>query len=196
MSAYTLFNVALLILIGLFAFVGEYGPQESFTRAFMFGLVPLSFLCISFLARKPKLIIIVITVLIFLNIPAQYGSDAYRLATNTQLDGTAFIASSTPEGISVVGEFTLYIKYHNPMKNYTILSVGLTTPFTQIPNSTMIIEGLSTADYVIVSDLQHNYFLFYLGMDPLEQIDLQDFSNKVYDNGGFSLLMPLNSSEN
>jgi hypothetical protein len=192
-AAYSIFNAALLILVGLFAFVGEYGPQESFTRAFMFGLLPLSFICVSFLARKPKLIVALVTVLIFLNIPAQYGSDAYRLATDSQISGTAFVAFYAPDGISLVGEFTLYIKYHNPMKNYTILSIGLSTPFTQLPNSTMIAEGLSAADYVIMSDLQHNYYMFYLGIDPLEQVDFQDF-NRVYDNGGFSLLMPLNAS--
>jgi hypothetical protein len=193
-AAYSIFNVALLIMVSLFAFVGEYGPQESFTRAFMFGLLPLSFLCVSFLARKPKLIVALIAVLIFLNIPAQYGADSYRLATDTQLAGTAFIAFYTPANISIVGQFTLYIKYHDPMKNYTILERELSTPFTDLPNSTIIAEELSIADYVIMSDLQHNYFIFYLGMDPLEQANFQNF-NRVYDNGGFSLMTPLNSSD-
>jgi hypothetical protein len=188
-AAYSIYSAVLLIMLGMFAFVGEYGPQESFTRAFMFGLVPLSFLCVSLLARKPKLIVVLITLLFFLNIPAQYGADSYRLATDTQLAGTKFIAFQTPENISIVGQFTIYIKYYNPMKNYTILERELSTPFTDIPNSTVIAEELSAADYVILSDLQHNYFIFYLGTDPLDQADFQDF-NRVYDNGGFSLLTP------
>jgi hypothetical protein len=192
-SDYSIFSAALLVLVGLFAFVGEYGPQESFTRAFLFGLVPLSFLCVSFLARKPKLLVVLLAAIMFLNIPAQYGSDAYRLATNTQLAGTAFIAFYTPDGISLVGQFTLYIKYYNPMKNYTILEKGLATPFTEPPNATLIAEELSSADYVIMSDLQHNYYIFYLEMDPFEEITPQDF-NRVYDNGGFTLLMPLSAS--
>lgn len=193
-ATYWVFSAALLIMVGLFGFFGEYGPQESFTRAFMFGLLPLSFLCVSFLARKPKLIVALITVLLFLNIPAQYGSDNYRLATDTQLSGTAFLASYTPDDISIVGELTLYIKYHNPLKNYTILSLGLAVPITEAPNSTRIAEGLSTTDYIIISDLQHNYFMFYLGEDPLEEQAKLQILNRAYDNGRFQLLSPMNAS--
>ena len=189
---YSIFSAALVILIGVFAFVGEYGPQESFTRAFMFGLVPLSFLCVSFLARKPKLMVLLLAAIMFLNIPAQYGSDAYRLASNTQLAGTEFVTFYTPDGISLVGQFTLYIKYHDAMKSYTILEKGLATPFTEPPNATLINAEISKADYFIISDLQHNYYIFYLNMDPFEEIHID--SNRVYDNGGFKLMMPLKTS--
>lgn len=188
-KAYSIFNVAVLIMIGLFAFVGEYGPQESFTRAFMFGLLPLSFLCVSFLARKPALIVVLLTVLIFVNIPAQYGADSYRLATDTQLAGMEFITFYTPDGISIIGQSTLYIKYYNPMKNYTVLEDELTSPFNHVPNSTIIAEQLAMADYVVLSDIQHNYFMFYIGEDPLEQADFRDF-NRVYDNGAFAVFKP------
>ena len=54
-----MFNVFMLILIGGFAFGGEYGAVEGYQRAFMFGLVPISFLIVSFLP-KPKLLFIVL----------------------------------------------------------------------------------------------------------------------------------------
>lgn len=186
---YLIFNVVLLILLGLFAFFGEYGAVESYQRAFMFGLVPLSFLCASFLSRKPKVFVVFVTVLLFLNIPAQYGSDTFRLATDSQLSGTKFVSDFTPDNITLVGGFSIYIKYHNPFKNYSILDAGISHPIRESPNSTAIAEVLSVSDYIMVSQIEHNYNLFYLGFDPFEEIILEDF-NRIYDNGGFALLKP------
>jgi hypothetical protein len=184
---FSVFNVFLLIFFAVFAFVGEYGAVEAYQRAFMFGLIPLSFLFISLLSSKRKILIILLTVLIFLNVPAQYGSDNFRLATNSQLAGTAFIAGYTPDNITLVGDFTLYIRYYDPMKNYSVLDVGLSSPFKNIPNATVLNQELDHADYVIVSDLQHNLYMFYIGRDPTQQANLSGM-DVIYDNGGFSLL--------
>lgn len=187
---YVLFNLIFIVLLGLFAFVGEYGT-ESYLRAFMFALLPLSFLLISLMKRKPVLIVAIIAVLMCLNIPAQYGSDSFRLATSTQIEGTAFVADYTPQNISIVGKLCyIYIKYNDPMKAFEIINIGLSPPFTDLPNSTVLNEALDKADYITLSNLQHNYYVFYLGMDPLEQADLED-SNRIYDNGGFDLLKPV-----
>lgn len=186
---YLIINVVLLVLIGLFAFVGEYGAVEAYQRAFLFGLAPLSLLCVSFLSKKPKILVAFVVLLIFLNIPAQYGSDTFRLATSNQLYGTAFVADYTPDNITLVGGFSLYIRYHDPFKRYEILDTGLSSPFTNLPNSTELAATMSTADYVMVSEVQHNYYLFYIGYDPVEAIDFQNF-NRIYDNGEFQLLKP------
>ena len=185
--AFSIFNVFMLVLFAVFAFVGEYGAVESYQRAFMFGLVPLSFLSISLLSSKQKILIVFLTILIFLNIPAQYGSDNFRLATNSQLDGMAFIANYAPQNITLVGDFTLYIRYYDPMKSYKVLDVGLSTPYEHVPNATTLSQELNQADYVIVSDLEHNIYMFYIGEDPLEQANLTTM-NVVYNNGAFSLL--------
>jgi hypothetical protein len=184
---FSVFNMLMLISFAVFAFVGEYGEVEAYQRAFMFGLIPLSFLAITLLSSKPKILVALLAVLIFLNIPAQYGSDNYRLATGTQLAGTAFIADYAPENITLVGEFTLYIRYYDPLKSYKVLDVGLSSPFSKVTNSTVLNQELDKADYVIVSDLQHNLYMFYIGQDPLQQANLSSM-NVIYDNGGFSLL--------
>jgi hypothetical protein len=186
---YLLFNTILIVLLALFAFFGEYGT-ESYLRAFMFALLPLSFLCVSLMKRKPVLIVTLIAALIFLNIPAQYGADSFRLATSTQIAGTAFIADYTPQNIKLVGKLCyIYIKYNDPLKSFSILNIGLDPPFTHLPNSTVLNEALNQADYIAVSNLEHNYYVFYLGIDPMDQVNPND-TNRIYANGGFTLLQP------
>jgi len=186
---YEILNVILLILLGLFAFLGEYGDSEGYQRAFMFGLVPLSFLCVSFLSRKPKVLILILAVLMFLNIPAQYGSDTFRLATNSQLSGTKFIADFAPDEVILVGGFSIYLRYHNPFINYTILDVGLRPPFREPPNATAVAEALIEENYIMISRIEDNYNMFYLGFDPYSEIPFKDF-NRIYDNGDFILYKP------
>ncbi len=186
-GTFAVFNVFMLFLFAAFAFFGEYGAVEAYQRAFMFGLLPLSFLAVTFLEHKPKLLIVLLAALMFLNIPAQYGSDNYRLATPGLLAGNAFIAEYAPENCTIIGDFTLYIRYFDPLKSYTVLDVGLSSPFNNVPNATVLSQELKTADYVIHSDLQHNLYLFYMGEDPLEQVDL-DVMNRIYDDGSFCLM--------
>ncbi len=191
---FSVFSVLLLVFFTLFAFGGEYGAAEAYQRAFMFGLLPLSFLIITLLASKPKILIAVLAVLVVLNIPAQYGSDNFRLATPAQLDGTAFIADYAPENINVAGQVTLYIRYYDPLKSYHVLDVGLSSPFNNLPNSTILSQELNNADFVIVSDVEHNLYMFYLGRDPLSEVESLQNMNVVYNNGGFSLFSNRNST--
>jgi len=189
------FMVFLLVLLGLFAFVGEYGAHEAYQRAFMFALIPISFLCVIFLAKKPKLLVVCLIGLLFLNIPAQYGGDTYRLATKTQLAGSAFVADYSDQDISLVGKFSLYIRYYDPLKEIEVLSTGLTFPYTTYNSSAVneaINEALKEADYILSSDLQDNYYVYFLGFDPLEQVNFEDKCNLIYDNGRFRLFRPLN----
>jgi hypothetical protein len=191
--AFAIFNVILLVFLGLFAFFGEYGEVEAYQRAFMFGLVPLSFLCVYFLRKKHLLLVAFITALLFINIPAQYGSDNFRLATNTQLSGWKFFTDNSADQVKLAGRFSIYIRYFDPFKNYTVVDASLSAPFVRFPNSTIVKEALSEAEYVVLSDLEHNYYIFYLGADPLEQVGFEEF-DRVYDNGAFCLLRQGNAS--
>ncbi len=189
-GTFAVFNVLMLFLFAAFAFLGEYGAVEAYQRAFMFGLIPLSFLSVTLLYSKPKLLIVLLAVLMFLNIPAQYGADNYRLATPGLLAGYQFFTEYAPENCTVVGDFTLYIRYFDPLKNYTVMDVGLSSPFNDIPNPPLLRYELRQSDYVIDSDLQHNLYMFYLGEDPMEEANFETM-NRVYDDGSFRLMMNL-----
>ena len=196
---YSIFNLVLLVMLAVFAFAGEYGTTEAYQRAFFFGLVPLSFLCVSLLKSKPKLLVGFLVVAMFLNIPAQYGSDTYRLATAAQLSGTEFLTRYSPESFRILGRFTLYIRYFDPLKKYEVPSIGLDYPFTSLPNSSAINEAIDRAlgqtDYVVRSDLENNFYIFSLGSNPFDSIDFDAKCHRICDNGQFRLFRPINSTQ-
>jgi hypothetical protein len=189
---YQVFWIVLSIFLALFAVTTEYGPHESYQRAFMFGLVPLSYFCVIALSRRPKLFSLIILVLLFLSIPAQYGADSYTLAKNSELSGAAFVANYTPQGITCFCDFSLEIRYYDPLKQVKFLIVA-SLPFTSVPNASSVNQVLSEADYVIISDKQNNYYYYFLSQNPLDQANLDQF-NRLYDNSAFLLLRQSNKT--
>lgn len=175
-----------LLLLASFAFTGEYGAHESYQRAFMFGLVPLALLSLSVLGRKPKVLFILLAALLFLNVPAQYGSDNFRVATAPQLTGSEFFALYVPENTSCLTKFSLYIRYFAPAKSFRFYSVG-ELPFTEALNVTVVQQAIETSDYVILSELMNNYYIYYLGENPFNQAQM-NLTNRVYDNQDFQIL--------
>ena len=83
------------------------------------------------------------------------------------------------------------------MKEIEVLSIGITFPYTTY-NSTAVDEAiakaLQEADYIISSDLQTNYYVYFLGFDPMEQVNFEENCNLIYNNGRFRLYVPLNST--
>lgn len=181
------FSFLSLLLFGLFAFTGEYGSHESYQRAFMYGLVPLALLSISVLRLKPKVLFIFLAALIFLNVPAQYGSDNFRVATAQQLAGSEFFAHYVPENVSCLTKFSLYIRYFDPAKNYRFYSVG-ELPFTEALNVTVVKNAVETSDYIVLSDLLDNYYIYYLGENPFDKAQINQ-TNRVYDNQDFQIFV-------
>lgn len=191
MREYMLFCVILLVGFGLFGVTMEYGPHEAYQRAFMFGLVPLSYIFVSLLTKRPKILFIILIGLVFLNIPAQFGSDSYRLVTNTELAGTQFFGVYTPQTTSLLYKTYSLIWYQNPLKVVKFQSIG-TLPYTSMPNSTVVEKAIHDADYVILSDLQNNYYIYYLGVNPLDEVVLKSELNRIYDNSRLNIFKQAN----
>lgn len=191
-SGHDFFWMVFLFILGAFAVSAEYGAHEAYQRAFMFGLVPLSYFCVSLLSRKPKIMIIALSLLLFLNIPAQYGADSYTLARSPLLSGSEFFAVYTPQKTTCFYDFSLEIRYYNPQKQLKFLVLG-SLPYTEIPNASAVYKVLMEADYVIVSDTQNNFYYYFLRQNPLDQVDLNRF-NRLYDSGSFQLLRSANET--
>jgi len=189
---YSLLWLMLSLFLAIFAFT-EYGPHEAYQRAFMFGLISLCYFCVIALSKKPKLFSGILLILIFLNIPAQYGADSYTLNNDIDLSGAAFVAYKTPQNITCYYEFTLEIRYYNPLKQITFLKVA-TLPFTSVPNASYISQVFDRADYVIVSRKQNDYYYYFLNQNPLNQVSLEPYYNRLYDNSGFSLFTQANNT--
>lgn len=184
-DVYSLVWSIVLIFFGVFALTTQYGPHEGYQRAFMFGLVPLTFLSINLLKNHKKVLITIVVCLMLLNIPAQYASDSSRLATETQLDGAKFVALKTHNETSCFNELSFYVRYFNPEKLINFKSI-IVLPMTEFPNQTTVLERLDEVEFIVRSELQNNYYLNYLGGNPLDQVDFSSF-NKIYDNGKFSV---------
>jgi hypothetical protein len=192
-EGFSIFTMVWLVLVFLFAVTAVYGSNEAYQRAFMFGLIPLTYLCVRLLSKKPRILILVLCGLLFLNIPAQYGSDTYRLATNAVLTGTSFFVHSTPQNITCLYSFYPHIRYYDPLKNVEFISIPGTLPFTSVPNSTTVQKAVSMAEYIIRSDLQRNYYLYFLREDPLDQVDF-DRLDRVYDDLSFRVFKHANQT--
>ncbi|MGA2309797.1 MAG: hypothetical protein ABSG57_09665 [Candidatus Bathyarchaeia archaeon] len=185
-EGYAIFCGISLVLFAVYGVVLQYGLSEAYQRAFMFGLVPLAFLCIYVLKDRPKLLVGLLAVLIFLNIPAQYGSDSFRLSTNQELAGSRFFATYSPQKSTCFDEFSLYIRYYNSTKIYQFTTIVASAPSVKKLNQTSVDQELARLDYVVRSGLENNYYLFYYGSNPLSGANLDRF-NKVYDNGAYEI---------
>jgi hypothetical protein len=185
-EGYAVFCGISLVFFALYGVALQYGLHESYQRAFMFGLVPLTFLCIYALKDRPKLLVGLLAVLIFLNIPAQYGSDSFRLATNQELAGSRFFATYSPQNSSCFDEFSFYVRNYDPTKIYQFETIVASAPSVKTPNQTSVDQELARLNYVVRSGLENNYYLFYLGYNPLNGANLDRF-NKVYDNGAYEI---------
>ena len=192
-EGFSVFTVVWLVLVVVFGLVAVYGSHEAYQRAFMFGLIPLTYLCVKLLAKKPWILVLVLGGLLFLNIPALYGSDTYRLATDAVLTGTKFFVDSTPQNISCLYGFYPHVRYFDPLKNVEFIFMPGTLPFTYVPSSRAVQKAVSMAEYIIRSDLQRNYYLYFLRADLLDQVDFSGF-DRVYDDQSFCVFMHANAT--
>lgn len=188
------FWIAWVAGAGLFA-VFRYGP-EAHLRALMFGLVPISYLSTSFLARRPRVLCSILIVLLFLHVPAHYSTDSWRMVTGSEQEGTAFYSKYSPQGVPCfyVARVLKYLVFsHDPTRIRTpIVSSIARPPFFEVPNILSIKQAAESAAYVLYSDLLKNYYFYYFSLDPLELdrgLNLDGSSNRVHDNGGFLLYM-------
>ncbi len=181
-----IFYAVMLCLFGVFALTMQYGSHEAYQRAFMFGLIPLTYLCIKLLKNRPKILVAFLMILFFLNFPAQYGADSFRLASESQLAGAKFTANSLPKGSSCFDELSLYVRHYGPLKRIRFKAL-IKLPFTSFPKKEEVNEAMNKVEYIVLSDLQEKYYLYYLGENPLNQVDFNGL-NRIYDNGNFSVL--------
>ena len=123
-----------------------------------------------------------------MNVVAQYGADSYRIATEPILEGTSFFVYNTPNNVSVLYGFYPHVRYFDPLKFVSFVSIPGTLPFTSYPNSSAVNGAVMRADYIIRSSLQHNYYVYFLAEDPLDRVDF-DKLNRVYDNLDFKLFV-------
>lgn len=183
---FTFFSVVWLILVFIFAVTAVYGSHEAYQRAFMFGLIPLTYLCISLLSRKPRLLVLILGGLLFLSFMVQYGADSYRAAPDSVLAGTEFFVNNSPNNASLLYNFYPHVRYFDSMKHVRFVYFPSSLPFTEYPNSSQVNSAIMRAEYISRSSLQHNYYVYFFGYDILDDFDYNTL-NRIYDNGDYQL---------
>lgn len=188
---FSLLMLISLVSLGFFAVFFQYGPHEGYQRALLYALLPISYMCAILAAKKPKLLVVAIAFLLFLNIPAQYGADSYTLQTKADLAGAQFVAQNAPKDSVVLYDFSLLQRYFEPAKNVSF-KVLESLPFTSIPNASDVLEAASACDFVIISRTSDNFYYYFTQHTPIADTlnastDPLGYS-RIYDSGDFVVL--------
>ena len=180
-------------LVGLLA-VGSiaYGG-EGYLRAFSLGLIPVAFLCVSLLSRRQTVLLIILSIIIILNIPAHYGNltGTQRTVTSADLAARNVYAKYTPVEATYFYQITTHAWAVDPVRAKSPAIALLFPPTSPVPEP--IIGGagvgppeevvLEAADYIIDSDEQREEFKYFIGYDFLERLNLYFWGDRWYDNG-------------
>ena len=198
-EAYSLFLILFMGCLGFMAFALTYGPHESYQRAFMFGILPLTYFILISIHNNKKILYTVLLMIFILNIPAQYGSDGFRTATADLMYGNKFFSDyiSDSKTATCINDFSLYSRYYHPEKRFKFTVIDY-LPFTSYPSKELVQLKYEQSDYVMLSNEEENYYHYYLGKDPNSQVDLDSnlntldthgefYSNRIYSGNGFEL---------
>jgi len=177
-TKYDLFCIAWIIVAGIFGASVKYGG-EAIERAFMFMLLPACYFSIKFLSKKPRILILVLVILIFVHIPADYSSEMIWMVPTSEFKGLAFHA----EHIPTAPFFYSLPYYEEEIKGKQIYIRSKV--FYSLPSPEFVSRTIGEAEFIITSNLQKNYYLYFLGVDPLEHLNFDDNCSRIYDNEGF-----------
>lgn len=178
-----LFWIAWVISAGLIGLTVVYGT-EGLIRAFMFMLLPASYFAVKFLRKKRGLLILVLVMLVFLNISAQYGDRSYTYTPSTELKGASFFTKYAPSNESFFYEYLTPIGRND---TGTQLHLQSTQSFFYLPSSEMTLDTVMTAKLLVLSNMEKNLYQYFYGANLLENFSLVDNFSRVYDNNGFEI---------
>jgi hypothetical protein len=179
-----LFWIAWIItasIIGLSVFYGG----EGINRAFVLMLLPICYFAAKFFSKKPRILIFVLIIIVFLNIPALYGTSSYSYVPTSELKGGAFLTRYAPSEAPFFYEPNLAFLGSGVMGTQIFVQ-RIASP-NSIPSSELVNATLAKADFIISSSEQKNFYQFFYGGDLLENLSLDNHDNRLYDNGGFQI---------
>jgi len=184
-AKHDVFWIAWIIAAGILGISIKYGG-EAIERAFMLMLVPTSYFAIKFLSKKPRILILVLMILIFIHIPAHYIREVRSYVPTSELKGTGFYAKYAP---STAPFFYEYLAPFLPIKKTTGTQINIQSilPFYTMPSHELVNVTTGKAEFIISSNLEKNLYLYFFGVDLLEHLNLDDHHNRIYDNEGFRI---------
>ncbi len=162
--------------------ITAYGMSETIIRVFMFGLIPLSYLCMKVLSKKPLLLFALICILVVANIPSHYGGATVEGVASSEIAGASFYVNYVPKDapwFSMTTTIASLMWFESPYSVNYPTSLYVARPFSQDNVSS---TALSRQQFIVYSQRDAYQFLYYQGMIPLNTSYLQQFFDKICDN--------------
>jgi len=181
------FWIALIIVAGVFGVSMKYGLHEAIQRAFMFMLLPASYFSIKFFGKKPRILILVLMILVFIHIPAHYSREMYMMVPTSEFKGIVFRAEYVPSTAPFFYSLPTSYYEENEGKQISFFGRSLVPEAGSLPTHEFVKEEIGEAEFIMSSNLQKNYYLYFLGVDLLEDLNFDDHCNRIYDNEGFRI---------
>jgi hypothetical protein len=180
-----LFWIAWILCAAAMGLSLVYGA-EAINRAFMFMLLPTSYFAVKFLSKKPAILILVLVLLTFTLIPALYSNQNYAYVPTSELKGDAFYTKYTlPAAPFFYEPISCFLPYGTI--NGTQITLSAITGIRSLPSQEIINEATREAQFIIYSNLETNFYLYYYGVDPLVHLNLDYHRNRIYDNEQFRI---------
>lgn len=158
---------------------------EGIARAFMFLLLPAGYFIVKYLGKKPAIIVAVIFVLLFVQIPASHVNENYIYIPSSELKGAQFLLNA-PSGSVIFYEYLAPMTFSiNETRRF--VNVQLLSGFYGMPNSTIVEGALAESNYVVYSSLQDNVYNYFFGLNLLDSHYYYQNQSRLYDNGEFKI---------
>jgi hypothetical protein len=180
-----LFWIAWIIVASLIGASVFYGG-EVIQRAFLLMLLPISYFVAKLFSKKPRIMVFIVIIIMFLNIPAHYASQNWVYVPTSELEGCSFFERYSPSNASFLYEVNLG-SFRSGQHNGTILSISYAAPGSSIPSSEIVEKIIGQADFIIYSSQTRNFYQYFYGVNLLENQNFVDNYSRVYDNECFQI---------
>jgi hypothetical protein len=182
-----LFWIAWIIVGGIIS-VSVYYGGEVIERAFILMLLPICYFAAKFFSKKPRILIFVLIIIVFLQIPAHYAGENYLYVPTSELKGTAFYARYAPSAAPFFYESNLASFGSGGSRlTGTQINIQSVAGLSSLPSSELVNGTIGKADFIISSSEQKNFYQYFYGADLLKNLSFADHYNRVYDNEGFQI---------
>ncbi|MCW4024988.1 MAG: hypothetical protein NWF01_08140 [Candidatus Bathyarchaeota archaeon] len=158
-----------------------YGMSETIIRFFMFALIPLSYICVKFISKKPAVLVFLVCLLIVANVPAHYGGSTVEGVSSSEIAGASFYINHVPAGapyFSLTAKTTYLMWFISPYSVQFPVHLNVLSP---ISDESVLPQPLRYYQFIVYSQADVNQFLYYHNNVPLNESNFA-FFNKIYDN--------------
>jgi hypothetical protein len=182
-----LFWVSWIVAAGIIGVSLSYGG-EALNRALMFMLIPTSYFAVKFLSKKPRILVVCLMILIVLYFPARFCAENYIYAPTTELNGVSFYTYHAESNASLLYEWLVPVGPPlGPKITGQIISLSNVIGLRSLPNSNDVDYEIGQAQYIIYSTELRNYYMYFYGVNLIENVSSSTQYRLLYDNGDFNV---------